>query len=334
MTKHKVLGKRAQDAPLYQQLAVKLRNKIERQEWGPGFRLPPVREMADQSGLSRGTVKQAYDALALSGYIYSEQGRGTFVCEQGQEAGSAKEQALQAIDQLFARLRELGFSYREAAILIDLQQRQRENEAGRLQIGLAEDSPEMRNFLQGALAALPAVEIHRYRIDDLEFLPKTELRSLDAMVTTSAFYRELALIIGKKGPTFLLDLQLTPASIRDLMSVQADERTAFLAFSKTFLATMGSFTADYFAGRHVEWCLLSDEHLSERLAGVQNLLVPANIHAFASSEQLNELRAFSARGGRLIDLEWMAEHGAFVYLRDRIEQLAEQRLSRRELKSS
>jgi DNA-binding LacI/PurR family transcriptional regulator len=48
-------------------------------DFAPGDKLPPEREMADAAGISRVTVRRAYEQLEASGILHREQGRGTFV---------------------------------------------------------------------------------------------------------------------------------------------------------------------------------------------------------------------------------------------------------------
>src|ERR687897_145228 len=58
----------------------------------PGTRLPPERELAEQLGISRSTLRQALTTLVQSGHLKSLRGRsgGTFVAEEpplGQDGG-------------------------------------------------------------------------------------------------------------------------------------------------------------------------------------------------------------------------------------------------------
>jgi DNA-binding FadR family transcriptional regulator len=56
---------------------------------GPGTRLPPERELADQLSIARSTLRQAITALVQSGHLSSVRGRagGTFVTEAPPLAG-------------------------------------------------------------------------------------------------------------------------------------------------------------------------------------------------------------------------------------------------------
>ncbi|MDT8304871.1 MAG: PLP-dependent aminotransferase family protein [Anaerolineae bacterium] len=67
--------------PLYRQLYAQLRDGILGGELFAGHRLPATRALADQLGVARVTVQQAYNQLAAEGYVVSRPGAGTFVVE-------------------------------------------------------------------------------------------------------------------------------------------------------------------------------------------------------------------------------------------------------------
>ncbi len=53
--------------------------KINSGEWTKGCRLPTERELAEEYGVSRGTVRKALDVLEQRGQVFRRQGKGTFV---------------------------------------------------------------------------------------------------------------------------------------------------------------------------------------------------------------------------------------------------------------
>ncbi|ANY14964.1 PLP-dependent aminotransferase family protein [Bordetella pseudohinzii] len=67
------------DATLVTQLADDLARRIDEQGLRPGTRLPSIRRMAEQSGVSRFTVVEAYDRLVARGLVQSRRGAGFFV---------------------------------------------------------------------------------------------------------------------------------------------------------------------------------------------------------------------------------------------------------------
>ncbi len=68
--------------PLYQQVRQILQDRIASGDWAPGALLPAEPKLAEQLGVSPGTVRKALDALALEKLVVRHQGRGTFVSAQ------------------------------------------------------------------------------------------------------------------------------------------------------------------------------------------------------------------------------------------------------------
>src|SRR3712207_709606 len=67
--------------PLYFQLAELIKEQIKHGALKPGYRLPAERELAEQAGISRMTVRQAINHLVLEGVLVVKHGAGTFVAE-------------------------------------------------------------------------------------------------------------------------------------------------------------------------------------------------------------------------------------------------------------
>jgi len=66
-------------APLYQQLQRALRDAIADNRLSADEALPPERDLAEEFGVSRITVRKALDALVSEGLLNRRQGAGTFV---------------------------------------------------------------------------------------------------------------------------------------------------------------------------------------------------------------------------------------------------------------
>jgi DNA-binding FadR family transcriptional regulator len=69
---------------LYRQVADQLRALIEEGEFAPGARLPSERDLADQLGISRPTVREALIALEVEGRVRIRVGSGVYVVEARQ----------------------------------------------------------------------------------------------------------------------------------------------------------------------------------------------------------------------------------------------------------
>jgi DNA-binding transcriptional MocR family regulator len=64
---------------LYVQIVEQIKSEISSQRWPLGMRLPTIRRLAQELGVTRVTVQNAYDELQSGGWIESTIGRGTFV---------------------------------------------------------------------------------------------------------------------------------------------------------------------------------------------------------------------------------------------------------------
>ncbi|MEV4278691.1 GntR family transcriptional regulator [Actinoplanes xinjiangensis] len=63
----------------YQDIASKIRSRIEGGEWGPGARLPRLDDFAAQYGANRDTIGRAISVLETEGYVWAVQGSGITV---------------------------------------------------------------------------------------------------------------------------------------------------------------------------------------------------------------------------------------------------------------
>jgi DNA-binding GntR family transcriptional regulator len=68
----------AGEATAYRQLAADLRQAVAAGRYPPGQRLPTEAELVESTGLSRQTVRRAFQELVSEGAIYRVRGRGTF----------------------------------------------------------------------------------------------------------------------------------------------------------------------------------------------------------------------------------------------------------------
>src|SRR5919202_4235377 len=73
---------RASPQPLYAQLAQDIQRRIRSGALPPGARLPTVRDLARQLGVTRLTIHSAYSELQAGGWVEATVGRGTFVAPQ------------------------------------------------------------------------------------------------------------------------------------------------------------------------------------------------------------------------------------------------------------
>ena len=89
-----------------------VRREIEAGRLGPGDRLPPERELAQQMGVSRPSLRSGLRTLTAMGIIHARRGAGTFIVEGPPQLGKAPLQFMAALhgftlDQMYEARRML-----------------------------------------------------------------------------------------------------------------------------------------------------------------------------------------------------------------------------------
>ena len=71
---------RSSPESLVEQIATHFEAAILHGQYRAGERLPPIRQVAQEAGVTRNTVQEAYRRLGAGGLVSSVVGRGTTVC--------------------------------------------------------------------------------------------------------------------------------------------------------------------------------------------------------------------------------------------------------------
>ena len=147
---HELVAGRRTRAPVATSLVDRLVTGIAVGTFSPGERLPPERELAEQLGVSRATLRQALQAVADLGLIEVRRGRGggSFV-SQASWQDVAPETARRTLEVELPRLRDL-FDYRclvEGMIARAAAERRTADDCSRLREAL-EDFRSARSMIE------------------------------------------------------------------------------------------------------------------------------------------------------------------------------------------
>ena len=106
------------DRPIYIQLMEMIERDIASGVLPPGSRMPSVRDLASQIGISPNTVQRAMYEMERSGLLVSRGTEGKTITEDaGRIAQMRIDLAGQTIEQYFSAMRQLGFEDGESARL-------------------------------------------------------------------------------------------------------------------------------------------------------------------------------------------------------------------------
>ncbi|MRN51515.1 GntR family transcriptional regulator [Paenibacillus monticola] len=113
--------------PIYEQLIDKVKEMVQHGILQADEQLPSVRTLSSQLTVNPNTIQKAYRELEREGYIYSLQGKGSFVSplQQGQNE-SQKAELRNELLRLMAEAVYLGFTALEIGALYRQVEEQRE----------------------------------------------------------------------------------------------------------------------------------------------------------------------------------------------------------------
>jgi GntR family transcriptional regulator len=113
--------------PIYEQLTDKVKEMILHGILQTDEQLPSVRTLSQQLTVNPNTIQKAYRELEREGYIYSLQGKGSFVAPVKKEQNAIKKAEVRnELLRLMAEAVYLGFTAAEISSLYQQVEKQRE----------------------------------------------------------------------------------------------------------------------------------------------------------------------------------------------------------------
>lgn len=106
--------------PIYLQLMERIQRDIISGRFGPGDKLPPVRELAVEAAVNPNTMQKALSELERGGLVYSQRTSGRFITEDEELIkGLKKEQAEKYLAEFMENMRSLGLKEEEIRTLFE-----------------------------------------------------------------------------------------------------------------------------------------------------------------------------------------------------------------------
>jgi DNA-binding transcriptional regulator YhcF (GntR family) len=324
------LDKRPSAPPAYQQIIAFFDQQIKNHLLRSGERLPPERDLAEEIGTARGTVKRAYEELVRRGLVEAFSGRGSFVAKEIEApAEDRKEKAVRLIDHLLDQLGGLKFSAQEIRVFFDLRLLGREDRLRNLSVAAVDCNPETLTIFERQFLLLPYVNLAKIALDDLFEDPSAAARlgSFDLVLTTTTHYQELVDRFPEiREKAVQVAVAPTRSSVVNLARLTPSLRIGVLSESKRFQAIILDHlrTFDIPAAGVKSLFIAHLERLDEFIAGLDAVIVPAGYSLQKNREHLSALQAFTERGGIIIPFDYQIERGSLLHVEERLRSLLDE----------
>lgn len=109
----------ASPVPVFEQLRAQIERLIVSGQLAPGATLPPIRHLATDLGIARGTVNKVYEELARDGLVRTAGRHGTVVQQAARRTGLGHSDLADAADALALVVRQLGLTDEAAHRALD-----------------------------------------------------------------------------------------------------------------------------------------------------------------------------------------------------------------------
>jgi DNA-binding transcriptional regulator YhcF (GntR family) len=116
-----IVIERSLDEPVYEQIARQIREHVVSGELAPGSRLPTVRMLASDLGVTLNTVARAYWLLEEEGFVLIRDRSGAEVLPPVRKPSRHREKLNQDLKKTLMRMRQAGVSLSEMKRLAECQ---------------------------------------------------------------------------------------------------------------------------------------------------------------------------------------------------------------------
>lgn len=317
----KITNDKHDDRPAYRQIADQIIQKIRSGRLRSGDSLPTERAISEMTGLARGTARRAYDILLSEGYIARRQGSGTFVSEDESLPLAIKtKQGSRLAAQLIDELETLSLTPNEIEAFIGMDIRRRRELTRRERVAVIDCNYETLRVMVNQLRQFPNLEVVEFLVSEVEKFPEKLGYGFELVLTTPTHYdqvlelapyvtdRTLKIVISPSEKSMLGMHKIKPGSKVGIWHVSLE----FAGILRCNLFNLGKKVSVF---HRLETEMLP---LKKFLARKNALIIPAGYLLAAKPNDVKLLEDFHAKGGLIVEYQYMIDRGSLIYLREEL----------------
>lgn len=297
------------EIPVYRQLVDQINAQIRSGALKTGTQLPTVREMAERTNLSCGTVKRVYDTLREMGDIEMTRRRGTFVKYVRQDRDSRKLQAMTAIDRMIRSLADLNFSPAEIQIFLSLKMREWGLKWSGIRVAMVNDCTELNPVLENQLARMGNVKVLFCETRQLREYPYSIDEEADVILASPEDAQKILPFLPDKSKLLKLAFAVKPESLMALGCAMG-KRLGVLCMTGEFASLVKKYLPEEGQMRI----------LKDGADDADVLVLPPEWERVFPPETCSAIA-----GAEKIIFEYAIDEGSMIYLEERISRIREER---------
>ena len=302
--------------PIYKQIGDCIQSAVNSGMLPAGYKLPTVRELAEEINVSTGTVKHAYEYLEQLSVIEMIQGKGSFVLGKEEDTFSRKEKAMTAMDELFEKLEKLGFTPREMEIYIDLKLKGLEEKYDIVKIAAIDCNPESLQIIERQVSQIGYAETAVFGLNHLPEIAEKLNEDYDIVLTTSTHYGEVEPYIKNTQMLGMMALMPSTRTVIKLAKIPEIWNVGVVCASDTFASVVrdNCMVIGGWAERMGTMLFGNPQKLKVFLKSKDAIILPEGYDAFASREERELIKNFESKGKTVVLYDYKIDKGSFMYV--------------------
>jgi len=309
------------DTPIYRQLVDQINAEIRSGVLKNGTQLPTVREMAQLTGLSCGTIKRVYDCLQEMGDIEMTRRRGTFVKYVSVGRDSRKIQAMNAIDRMMRQLTELNFSPAEIQIFINLKMREWGLKWSGVRIAVAENCAECAAGIEEQLRQIGNITVSIWPLSQIREYPYGVDEQSDVILTSPENHQVLQSLLPDDEK--LISVAMEPdRNFLFAVAAAREQRIGILCADASFADVVKNALPE--GMRHAISVCTTDGDADAFLGQIDCLIVSDDYEKSMPESLKEKIGTF----GNVIRFKYLIDRGSMLYLQERIGRIRDERQMR------
>jgi len=294
----------------------------------PGDKLPAEREMSEHLGLSRGTVKKAYDMLTVNGIASSIKGKGTFISrEQNVISPASKTAEITEIEELVKRLSAQGFSTREIETHFRLVLSKFRKSSQVVRIAAIDCSPEALFTFDQQLSYIANIKVDRILLSDVEsgLISSDKLEAYDLFLTTSTHYSDIEILLSWVGAG-IMQAVVSPdrQTVIELARIPKNKTAGVLCISRRYLSVITNYMTRDINPSNIRVIQEDGIPSTDFLQKLDYIILPPE--DVIAGHEVPAMADFLSNGGKIINFNYQIERGSLMHIEERISIILQRKL--------
>lgn len=293
------------DIPVYMQIVFATENAVNSGKIRKGYKMPTVRDLATQVGVSKGTVKHAYDELEKRQIVEMIQGRGTFVlCSTENVKTEEVYNVPTAIDIIIKELEEFSHTEQDVEMIKNLKIQLNESAANGLRVAFISCCPEQVDAVMRQLVSIPGVYAQGFLLEEIRFMPFKLDDSFDLILVPTVFYDDIIESISILKPIVeKVNVKLTDETKQYFESIEKHQKVliycqSYNFFVNSFMESMKCFDN---IDKDIDLILAGDsQDFAEVIAGKDVLILACSFSSYIKKEDVKIIESFARQSGSIM----------------------------------